>query len=43
MVWQSITYAQSMFTIDGVPIRPAFVAVYTPDNLHSLIERVRAD
>lgn len=38
MVWQSITYAQSLFTVDGALIRPIFVAVYTPDNLHSLIE-----
>lgn len=38
MVWQSITYAQSLFTVDGASIRPKFVAVYTPDNLHSLIE-----
>lgn len=39
MVWQSITYAQSTFSIQGVSIRPAFVAVYTPDNLYSLIEQ----
>ena len=39
MVWQSITYAQSTFTIDGASIRSAFVAVYTPDSLHSLIEQ----
>jgi len=38
MVWQSITYAQSLFTVDGTLVRPKFVAVYTPDNLHSLIE-----
>lgn len=38
MVWQSITYAQSTFESDGSSVRPAFVAVYTPDGLHSLIE-----
>jgi hypothetical protein len=38
MVWQSITYAQSTFALDGEEIRPSFVAVYTPDNLHSSIE-----
>lgn len=39
MVWQSITYAQSQFKVDGVSVRPKFVAVYTPDNLDQLIER----
>lgn len=39
MVWQSITYAQSRFGVNGTPVRPAFVAVYTPEDLHSLIER----
>lgn len=38
MVWQSITYAQSTFTLDSTEVRPIFVAVYTPDNLHSSIE-----
>lgn len=38
MVWQSITYAQSLFAIENVKIRPAFVAVYTPDNLDSSVE-----
>lgn len=39
MVWQSITYAQSTFTLDGSKVRPIFVAVYTPDNLDSSIEK----
>lgn len=39
MMWQCITYAQSTFSINGISVRPAFVAVYTPDNLHALIEQ----
>lgn len=39
MIWQSITYAQSSFSIAGISVRPAFVVVYTPDNLHSSIEQ----
>ncbi len=39
MVWQSITYAQSTFILDGEEIIPRFVAVYTPDNLDSSIRR----
>jgi hypothetical protein len=38
MVWQAITYAQSVFNINGVQINPAFVAFYTPDKLHPNIE-----
>lgn len=33
MVWQSITYAQSTFQVDGADLRLAFVAVFTPDDL----------
>lgn len=39
LVWQSITYAQSSFLVNGEPVRPAFVAVYTPKNLDQSIER----
>ncbi|MBC3234161.1 hypothetical protein [Pseudomonas lurida] len=38
MVWQSITYAQSKFLVDGEHLVPSFVAVYTPDNLDRIIE-----
>ncbi len=38
MVWQSITYAQSEFNINGKSLVPSFVAVYTPDNLPKSIE-----
>jgi hypothetical protein len=38
LVWQSITYAQSQFAIEGENFTPEFVAVYTPDNLPALIE-----
>ncbi|MGX9759138.1 hypothetical protein [Pseudomonas shahriarae] len=38
MAWQSITYAQSTFLIDGENLVPSFVAVYTPDNLDRRIE-----
>jgi hypothetical protein len=38
MVWQSITYAQSIFAVGGQQVRPAFIAVHTPDNLPSSIE-----
>lgn len=37
-IWQSITYAQSLFQVDGVHIVPRFVAVLTP-NLEPLIEK----
>lgn len=39
MVWQSITYSQSAFTIDNLDFIPEFVAVYTPDKLPLSIER----
>ncbi|WP_223543831.1 hypothetical protein [Pseudomonas sp. BF-B-28] len=38
MAWQSITYAQSTFLVNGEHIAPSFVAVYTPDNLDRIIE-----
>jgi hypothetical protein len=38
VIWQSITYAQSVFKIDGADIVPRFIAVLTPD-LEPLIER----
>lgn len=38
MVWQSITYAQSTFLVNGENVIPSFVAVYTPSNMHNLIE-----
>ncbi|WP_422103162.1 hypothetical protein [Vreelandella sp.] len=39
LVWQSITYAQSTFKIQGNSVRPRFVAVFTPDRLNSSIDR----
>ena len=39
LVWQSITYAQSTFEIQGNSVRPRFVAVFTPDRLEQSIER----
>lgn len=30
-IWQSITYAQSIFIVEGKPIKPCFVALFTPD------------
>lgn len=39
MAWQSITYAQSTFLVNGEFVIPSFVAVYTPDNLDGIIER----
>ncbi|MNP66182.1 hypothetical protein D3C76_1618580 [compost metagenome] len=38
MAWQSITYAQSTFLVNGEYLAPSFVAVYTPDNLDKIIE-----
>jgi hypothetical protein len=38
MVWQSITYAQSIFNINGQGITPSFIAVYTPSDLPTTIE-----
>ena len=37
LVWQSITYAQSTFNINGENITPSFIAVYTPRDLPSII------
>ncbi|MBE9203021.1 hypothetical protein IQ218_05565 [Synechocystis salina LEGE 06099] len=39
LVWQSITYAQSIFEVNGSNVKPRFVAVFTPDNLPPSIER----
>ncbi len=39
LVWQSITYAQSTFVVNGNNITPRFVAVFTPDNLSPSIDR----
>lgn len=39
LAWQSITYAQSTFVVNGEPLIPSFVAVYTPDDLDRSIER----
>jgi hypothetical protein len=30
-IWQSITYAQSVFTVENKPVKPCFVALLTPD------------
>ncbi|AZZ90701.1 hypothetical protein EUZ85_08235 [Hahella sp. KA22] len=38
LVWQSITYAQSLFNINGSWEKLRFVAVYTPPHLESSIE-----
>lgn len=39
MFWQSITYAQSIYCIEGNSITPKFVAVFVPDQLEMSIER----
>lgn len=38
LVWQSITYAQSTFEVQGSSVRPRFVAVFTPDKLEQSID-----
>lgn len=38
MAWQSITYAQSTFSVGGENLVPSFVAVYTPDNLDRTVD-----
>lgn len=38
LVWQCITYAQSVFWINGSQQRLRFVAAYTPQNLNTPIE-----
>lgn len=38
VVWQSITYAQSEFEVRSEKVRPCFVAVHTPDDMHPTIE-----
>jgi hypothetical protein len=37
LIWQSITYAQSQFQVDGASVTPRFVALLTPD-MHASIE-----
>lgn len=39
MFWQSITYAQAKYFIEGDSISPKFVAVFVPDKLDSSIEK----
>ena len=39
LVWQSITYAQSVFEVNGQNIKPKFVAIFTPENLSFIIQR----
>lgn len=39
MFWQSITYAQSRYVIDGALVAPKFVAAFVPERMEPGIEK----